>query len=69
MTSEPTEIRWHWKGLFTALEVKVVSKLVAEENFCGIVLFYFYEQLTPSSEYLLEKLIVDQLVNKSLLFM
>jgi hypothetical protein len=56
--------------LFTALEVKVVFKLVAEEdNFCDIVLFYFYKQLTASSGNLLEKLIVDQLVNKSLPFM
>jgi hypothetical protein len=70
MTSEPTEIRWQRQGLFAALEVKVVFKLVAEEdNFCGIVVFYFYRQLTPSSRTLLEKLIVAQLVNKSLLFM
>jgi hypothetical protein len=56
--------------LSTALEVKVVFKLVAEEdNFCGIVLFYFYKQLTPPSGNLLEKLTVAQLVNKSLLFM
>jgi len=56
--------------LFKELEVKVVFKLVAEEaNLCGIVWFYFYKRLTPQSGNLLEKLIVAQLVNKTLLFM
>jgi hypothetical protein len=70
MTSEPKKsddtnrvCSQHWK-------LKMFSNPVAEEhNFCGIVLFYFYKQLSPKSGNPLEKLIVVQLVNKSLFFM